>query len=161
MTERGWHAWTHEKRERVRRDALGLGCTLTVRGPLRGKGRPRFVKATGRTYTPKETVKAELRIRAAARAERVEPLNGPVRVHVIAVGGVPKSWSKRKREEALAAHFDMRKPDGDNVLKLVLDALNGVAWHDDVQVVDARVERRLDAGGERLVISIERARNSG
>lgn len=134
------------------------GWTLTVRGPLRGKGRPRFVRATGGAYTPAPTTSAEQRIQAAAHAEGVTPLDGFVRVHVLAVGGVPKSWSKRKAALALADHYDARKPDADNVLKLVLDALNKVAWHDDVQVVDARVERRVDAAGERIVISVEPAR---
>ena len=133
---------------------------LTVLGPLRGKGRPRFVRATGRAYTPETTLSAEQRIQAVAHAEGVKPLDGFVRVRVIGVGRIPPSWSKRKRVEALAAHYDARKPDADNVLKLVMDALNGIAWADDVQVTDARVERRLDEGGERLVIIIEPARET-
>ena len=131
---------------------------LTVRGPLRGKGRPRFVRATGRTYTPKDTMTAEQRIQAVAHAEGVRPLDGFVRLHVVAVKAPAASWSKRKRAEALAAHYDARKPDADNVLKLVMDSLNNIAWHDDVQCVDVACERRIDEGGERIIVSIEPAR---
>lgn len=131
---------------------------LVIPGPLRGKGRPRFARATGRAYTPADTLTAEQRIQAAAYAAGLAPLDGPVRVHVAAIAAPAPSWSKRKTAAALALRYDMRKPDADNVLKLVLDALNGIAWRDDVQVVDARVERLIQANGPLLIIHIDPAR---
>lgn len=49
---------------------------------------------------------------------------------------IPQSWSKRKKKEAIAGLImPTTKPDGDNILKVVLDALNGLAYDDDRQVV--------------------------
>ena len=35
-----------------------------------------------------------------------------------------------------------KKPDVDNVIKIILDALNGFAWHDDSQVVNLQIEKK-------------------
>ena len=131
---------------------------LTVRGPLRGKGRPRSRKHGAGVYADPKDKPAENALRAAAMEAGLKPMDGFVRVRVVAVGRIPPSWTKRKRAEKLAAHYDDRKPDGSNVLKLVEDALNGIAWHDDVQCVDVACERRIDEGGERIIVSIEPAR---
>jgi len=49
--------------------------------------------------------------------------------------GVPKSWSKKKREKALSGDLlPASKPDLDNLLKLLLDAMNGLVYHDDALV---------------------------
>lgn len=59
-----------------------------------------------------------------------------MRVDLDAVFPIPKSWAKRKREQAAEGDIcPMTKPDLDNVVKIALDALNGVAWEDDKQVV--------------------------
>jgi Holliday junction resolvase RusA-like endonuclease len=66
-------------------------------------------------------------------------LGGPVGAIVTAVFPVPKSWSRKDRD--LALRHVLRptgKPDWDNIGKM-LDALKGVVWKDDAQVVDARV----------------------
>ena len=50
---------------------------------------------------------------------------------------IPKSFSKKAREAALAALIrPTTRPDGDNYLKGVLDALNGILWTDDARIVD-------------------------
>jgi Holliday junction resolvase RusA-like endonuclease len=61
-------------------------------------------------------------------------MDGPVRVAVFAFVPVPKSWSKKKQEDALA----YRKPDGDNFLKII-DSLNGCVWRDDAQAIVSTV----------------------
>lgn len=98
---------------------------------VRGKGRPRFVRAKGRAYTPDKTAEAMAAIRAAwtdATDERA--LRGtPVSVTIMTTRPLPKSRPKKVKREA-----DTVKPDADNIAKCVLDALNGVAWDDDTQV---------------------------
>lgn len=51
---------------------------------------------------------------------------------------VPKSWSKAKKE---SVRYKTSKPDLDNLAKTVLDALNGIAFVDDSQVVDLRLSK--------------------
>lgn len=88
--------------------------------------------------TPEKTVAYEgLIAHAAAQVMAgAPPLTGPVWLNVEMHFGVPASWSKKKREQALLGLIrPTKKPDFDNVLKAVCDGLNGVAWVDDAQVV--------------------------
>lgn len=98
---------------------------------VRGKGRPRFVRATGRAYTPDKTAEAMAAIRAAwlDATDEKAPSGTPVTVAIVAVRPLPKSRPKRIVREA-----DVSGVDLDNLEKLCLDALNGVAWDDDRQV---------------------------
>lgn len=120
--------------------------TITIPGELRGKGRPRFSARGGfaRAYTDAKTASAETWVRACAvDAACGTPIAGPVAVRLDVGVGVPASWSKRKRADALAgAVWPTGKPDLDNVLKLVGDALNGIVWADDRQIVRAEITRR-------------------
>lgn len=105
---------------------------FTVHGKVHGKARPRvtFRGGKARAYTPKITGDYEAHIRAAYLAAGGGKLKGPVMVAVETFRALPKSKPKKIESEA-----DTFKPDGDNVLKIVLDALNGVAYDDDSQVV--------------------------
>ncbi|HEV7455130.1 MAG TPA: RusA family crossover junction endodeoxyribonuclease [Roseococcus sp.] len=116
--------------------------TIEIPGELRGKGRPRFGK--GRAYTDKKTETAEAFVRTcAALAYKGPPMDCAVRLSLTLAVPVPASWSKKKREQALAgAIWPTGKPDLDNVLKLVGDACNGILWADDRQIVSAYVCRR-------------------
>lgn len=104
--------------------------SFVVPGEPRGKARARVVR-TGHAYTPRETLLAENEIKHYARAAGVKILEGAVYLQVDAHYVVPRSWPKKK---AGAARWKTSKPDVDNIVKLVKDALNGVAWDDDAQV---------------------------
>lgn len=109
--------------------------TFSVPGPPRGKGRPRFTR-TGHSYTPKETVAYERQIRDACKASCAKRIEGPVRIFIKAYMSIPASASKRMREDMrLNIIRPTKKPDIDNVIKAVLDALNGIAYADDKNVV--------------------------
>jgi Holliday junction resolvase RusA-like endonuclease len=95
-------------------------------------------------YNDKKTVGYEYLIRAAylAAAEaggwQTIPAGNPVDLYVTTGAAIPKSWTKAQRKEVR----DTRKPDADNIAKIVMDALNGVAWHDDAQIADLTVTKR-------------------
>ena len=118
----------------VRPDAFSIEFDVAM-VPV-GKGRPRFTR-TGHAYTPAKTRNAETLIATAARAAMNgrTPVEAPVSVFVMAYFPIPKSWPKEKRERA-ACHLisPQVKPDADNCLKLVLDAMNGIVFKDDKQV---------------------------
>ena len=121
---------------------------------VRGKGRVRFVRATGRTYTPDATAEAMELIRMAYAKEsqgQMAAKGVPVRVSIATTRAMPKSRPRRLEEEP-----DVYKPDCDNIAKLCLDALNGVAWADDTQVTTLVVQKmpRLRGGEDRTTIAI-------
>lgn len=129
--------------------ALGIDrktpVVIVLPGPPRGKGRPRFAMRGGRpgTYTDEKTRSYEgaLRLAGAQAMAGAAPIDGALRVIVCATFPVPASWSKPKRERALAgAVRPTGKPDADNLLK-VMDALNEVVFRDDAQVVEAVVAK--------------------
>ncbi len=116
---------------------------FTVYGKPKGKGRPRFTRY-GHAYTPDDTRDYELEVRMAyiAAGGRLAANEGPVEITISAFYPIPKSARKsiqaQMRDNVL---LPMVKPDWDNVGKIICDALNGVAWHDDAQVTRATVRK--------------------
>lgn len=123
------------------------------------KGRPRFSRKSGRTYTPAKTETAErvLRAQLLSSAEELQslPFYGALGVRAEFVLPVPQSWSKKERAAALdGTRLPTSRPDVDNFAKLVLDAANGVLWPDDSAVVELSVSKRYGAEpGVRLVVT--------
>lgn len=132
-----------------------MRVSFRLAGKVRGKGRPRFrvvrtespdpskALAFGSAYTPAQTRHYEAALTFAAQQAMgsTKPFEGEVRLLFVAVFEVPKSWSKAKRVAALAGHIRPTvKPDFDNVAKMT-DALNGVVFLDDKQVVSGTVEK--------------------
>lgn len=114
---------------------------FTVPGKPQGKARPRFTRS-GHTYTPGSTAAYEERVKLAYKQAGGGKLSGFVSADILAVFTVPKSYTKAQRAAALNASFAPKKPDCDNIAKIILDALNGLAYDDDAQVVKLRVEKR-------------------
>lgn len=113
-------------------------------GEPKGKGRPRFVCATGHAFTPAKTRSYESYLRLAAQDAmgNRSPIEGPVRVELLANMPIPKSWSKTKQAEAeLNLIYPTKRPDVDNLMKM-LDSFNEVVWRDDAQIVDATLRKR-------------------
>ena len=111
---------------------------LTIPGKPFAKQRPRFSRASGRAFTPSETVAFERTVGIIARQHIAEPITGPVRVSIIATFAPPPSWSKKRRDAVLTTPHapHTQKPDADNCQKAVLDGLNRIAFADDAQVSD-------------------------
>ena len=116
-----------------------------------GKGRPRFVRATGRAYTPAKTESYEQRVAMTASAAMAGnlPWLGPVKLECRAVYLHPQSWSAKKKARA---DWKTSKPDADNILKVVKDALNKIVFHDDAQVVYATVQKRYGPIAKLVVV---------
>lgn len=130
---------------------MGKRCIhINFNGKLIGKGRPRFTK--GRTYTPAKTVAAERDLGwEAKRVVAGQPLfQGPLHLKISVLAGMPKSWSKKKKDETV---FITGKPDADNQLKLIGDALNGVVWGDDSQIAEIEF-RRMYGHADRVYIQV-------
>ena len=124
-----------------------------VIGKIQGKGRPRFSGKGGfvRTYTPKTTKEYEELIKESYLKENsISNYEGAISIKVIAYFKRRK-YDKKQR----VATYVLKKPDGDNIVKVVLDALNGIAYNDDKQVSIIELEKLYTDSEERLEIEIK------
>jgi len=111
---------------------------FTVPGLPRGKGRPRFSR-NGHTYTPKDTILYENLVATSYDGGKLE---GDLSAKIVCYFPIPKSISKKKREFMLTERvYYNHKPDLDNLAKIILDSLNGIAFDDDRQVVRLEVSK--------------------
>jgi len=117
-----------------------------IPGEPQGKARPKTVRlknGMSSTYTPGQTATYENMVRICfqdAVGPGFEPMKGQLRVHVTAFYMPPANKPKKWFELAmLKAIRPIKKPDWDNIGKIVCDALNGIAFKDDSMVVDGRV----------------------
>ena len=94
------------------------------------------VTSRGFAYTPKRTADAEKVVASYARQYIKAPLEGPIAMVLSFCFEIPKSWNKNKKDLALKGMFCMTaRPDVSNCVKLCEDALNGIAYKDDSQIV--------------------------
>jgi Holliday junction resolvase RusA-like endonuclease len=120
--------------------------TYIVYGEPVGKGRPRFARRGTfvSTYTPQKTktYEDEIRMMATAAMGASEPLDTPVTVAIYIRVGIPASYSKQKRKDALSGVLKpTKKPDLDNVAKCFLDSMNEIVYLDDKLVVNLHVTK--------------------
>lgn len=127
-------------------------ASFTIPGKPFGKQRPRATRQ-GRMYTPAKTVSFERTVGQIAAQHFPQPLEGPVRVQIIATFKPAKSWSKKKVAEHLHRPHT-QKPDADNCAKALLDGLNRIAWADDSQVFEITV-RKVWGETEQTVVHVE------
>lgn len=114
-----------------------------IAGEVQAKQRPKF---NGRfAYTPKETVSYENLVKLQYQAQcgnHRYPDDVPLIVAIFAHIEPPQSASNIKKTRMLnQAEYPLKKPDVDNVAKIILDALNGIAYRDDKQVVTLIVKK--------------------
>lgn len=128
---------------------------FVVPGRVGGKGRPRMVVINGhaRAVTPTKTRATEAMLREIAeRAMRATGnaslLEGPLSLQVRVELSTPKSWPKKKRASALHV---TGKPDCDNQIKLICDAMNGVVYRDDSQITQIYFDRKYVGDGHEAV----------
>lgn len=131
---------------------------FSVYGEPQGKGRPRFSTVNGhvRTRTPDQTVLYENLVRTEYRQQVGKRFadDAMLDVRIFAYYGMPKNLSKKKRQAMLDKKLrPTKKPDFDNIGKVICDSLNGIAYRDDAQIVDAMV-RKFYAEEPRVVVVI-------
>ncbi len=136
-----------------------MRAKFCIHGDPQGKGRPRFSTVCGHvhTRTPDETVLYENLVKTEYRQQvGVKfPDDAMLDVRIFAYYPIPKSVSKRKRQAMLEKRIrPIKKPDWDNVGKVICDSLNGIAYRDDAQVVDSMV-RKFYGETPKVVVTIE------
>ena len=117
---------------------------FTVYGEPVGKGRPKF--GGGRTYTPAKTVNYEQAVKQAFITKYPDhapyPKDVPLYVGITAYFSIPSSVSNRKKEMMEKWKiYPCKRPDGDNILKVICDACNKLIYYDDAQVIDSAVRK--------------------
>lgn len=133
---------------------------FTIPGRLGGwqRGRRDTRKSASFTFTPAKMRSDQGIVRhfaneALRASDTAVPMCGPLRMLVQTFRRPPMSWPSKKRK---ATHWITGKPDFDNTLKLIADALNGIAYGDDAQIADGQHIRRYDLSGpECVMIEIE------
>jgi len=126
---------------------------FSIDGPPHGKGRPRFRRFGNfvQTYTDAKTKSYETLVKEAATKAMgySPPLEGPVKLDLIIRLPVPKSYPKKRSEACLnGSEWPTKKVDIDNICKSVMDAMNGITYADDSQIVILRAVKiySADAG---------------
>ena len=129
-------------------------CDFEIEGKPVGKGRPRFKRMGNfvQTYTPEKTVEYEKLVRMKFQNAGGAITDKPVKIEIVACFAPPKSARKKDKNEMLANRIlPTKKPDCDNIAKIILDALNKIAYVDDSQVVELVVKKWFAAEAKVLV----------
>lgn len=117
--------------------------SFTVPGEPVGKARPRMTRS-GHTYTPEKTVSYENLVKLCFKAKYPDekPAESTVQMVITAYYGIAKSASNKKRQLMADGKIrPIKKPDADNIIKAVADALNGIAYKDDSQIVNVTIAK--------------------
>lgn len=124
---------------------------------ITGKARPRMNTKYGKAYTPTKTKNYEYlaRFYFIEKYPNFKPMEGRVKVEIIAYFEITKSTSKKREAEMLADNISpTKKPDIDNITKIILDAMNKFAYLDDTQVTHCTVIKKY-AATPKVVVKIE------
>ena len=123
---------------------------FVYKGKPIGKERPRTINRNGKvwSYTPKKTMEYESQIRNSFLESAdffgapfyTKEYEGKITVYINAYFKIPESYSD-SRKFLLNGKPYPKKPDCDNLIKAILDSLNGVAYKDDSQVYDVHIKK--------------------
>ena len=85
--------------------------------------------------------KQMVQLQAKFQLKSHKPFLSPVRAHILFEMPIPSSWSKKRQTAALKTPHSTL-PDLDNLIKFVLDALNGVVWKDDSLIYEINATKK-------------------
>lgn len=120
---------------------------FSVYGEPQGKGRakPNYINGHVNMRTPEKTVSYENLVKTEYRLQckNARFTDGtPIFMTIKAFYSIPKSVSKKKRAAMISGEIrPTKKPDADNVMKVVADSLNEIAYKDDAQIVGAMFQK--------------------
>ena len=117
--------------------------------------RQRFIPGKGRVgKRTDEPDRADFKARVSLCAKQAmpTPYAGPVRLTILVSRPQPASYPKKPTKSKPWPWADMTKPDADNYAKIMQDALNGILFVDDAQIVDLRVCKLFGEHGVRVVM---------
>lgn len=116
-----------------------ISLSFEIPGKPGMKARARTVRIHGivRSFTPKDTAIYENRVvmQFIEKYPNHEPVSGALSLFVVAYFPISQSWSKKKRLMAEMENMPAPvRPDADNCIKSIMDALQGIAYHNDSQI---------------------------
>ncbi|MDD4564812.1 MAG: RusA family crossover junction endodeoxyribonuclease [Eubacteriales bacterium] len=113
---------------------------FTIPGEPTGKARPRVTKWG--TYNTEKTVLYENLVKLCYQEQRNTYTEKPVFMSIHAFYGIPKSTPKKNINLMLSGEIKpCKKPDIDNIAKIIADALNGIAYKDDTQIIEMNIKK--------------------
>jgi Holliday junction resolvase RusA-like endonuclease len=123
--------------------------SFVILGTPVAKGRPRISTRGGfaRAYTPKATRNAEANIRVQIinqLPEGFKPLQNAISVELI-IGKVKPTGTPKK------VIYPIKRPDLDNYIKSLFDAMNSIVFNDDAQIVELRAVKRFGEVAETII----------
>ena len=123
--------------------------TFTILGDPRPQGRPRFYRRGNfvGAYDPKESRGYKQTLAAQIAAQNPEYIpEGAISLDCAFIFARPKSLPKKVVDHT-------KKPDLDNLLKALKDAMTGIVWHDDAQIVSLSARKDYgDVPGIKMVV---------
>ena len=127
---------------------------VVVEGKIKGKARPRVFN--GHAMTPKDTVNYENWVRLCYQQQDGRHLQGAIKATIVVNYKIPKSYTK-KRVQAIreGREYPCKKPDIDNIAKIILDSLNKIAYDDDSQIIELKVVKKWAEETERVEFELE------
>lgn len=115
---------------------------LIIPGEPMGKQRPKFNSWTKSAHTPEKTLNYETYVKELYANNRLPMLQGYIKATITAFYKIPASTSKKKKEQMINnSILPDKKPDVDNIAKIICDSLNSIAYADDKQIVSLAVNK--------------------
>lgn len=121
---------------------------LVIPGEPCAQGRPRFSTVGGfvKAYDPEKSRNYKAFVKCVVMDSIKKTgwtlTDLPLCVEITAFMGIPSSKPKKFKERALAGlERPNKKPDVDNMFKIITDALSGIVYKDDKQIVSAKVSK--------------------
>jgi len=121
-------------------------------------GQPRHrvstVRGHARLYMPSKHPVHEFKAAIKAAFPRQKKVPNAIAAEIIVTAWFPRPKSKTRKTIPNLRYWHTTKPDADNILKAILDALNGLAWVDDCQIASAKIKKCVCGDGDVSGVSI-------